>query len=60
MALVLSIKEFDGPIHIGDDITINLVSVSSNQAKLAFEAPEDVTIDRHTVWLRKQEEMQND
>lgn len=56
MALVLTMRTIDGAIHIGDDIEIELISINGGQAKLAFYAPEDVVIDRHSVWLSKQRE----
>ena len=52
MALVLTIRAIDGPIHIGDDIELELVSISGGQAKLAFTAPDDVIIHRDIVYQR--------
>ncbi len=40
-------------IHIGDNITVQIVSVRGQRVKLAIDAPREISIDRHEIWLRK-------
>jgi len=49
MALVLTIKDTDGPIWIGEDIKISLVFTDRRSARLAIEAPDDVEILRDSL-----------
>lgn len=56
MSLVLSQKVSDGPIHIlanGEHIEIRLISVGGNQCRYAFDASDDVVIDRDVIHQRK-------
>ena len=39
---------------IGDDISVTVLGVKGNQVRLGVEAPQDVTIDREEIYLRKQ------
>jgi carbon storage regulator len=43
-------------IRIGDDITITVAAIEGGQVKLAFQAPEDVTILRRELLPRDREE----
>lgn len=41
------------PIHIGDDVVITVVEINGKAARIAFEAPVDVEIDRAKIRARK-------
>ena len=45
MALVLTRKVGES-IMIGDEVTVTLVGIQGNQAKLSFNAPNDISIFR--------------
>ncbi len=40
-------------IFIGENITVEVVSIKGNQVKLAFDAPPDIRINRTEVHQRK-------
>lgn len=49
MALILTTRPIDGPIHIinedtGQEMTIDLIGVQGSQARLSFEAGQNITI----------------
>jgi carbon storage regulator len=48
MALVLTRKVGES-IMIGDEVTVTLVGIQGNQAKLSFNAPNDISIFREEV-----------
>ena len=56
MSLVLTIRVSDGPIHIGDDVEIQLLGIKGGQARLAFSAPDSVAIHRDVVYWKIQDE----
>lgn len=39
-------------IIIGDDVTITLLSVRGNQAKIGIEAPKDLSVHREEIYLK--------
>ena len=43
-------------IRINDDITIVVVSITGNQVKLGFEAPQGVDVHREEIYQRIQVE----
>ena len=51
MALVLTRKVGES-IMIGDEVTVTLVGIQGNQAKLSFNAPNDISIFREEVLAR--------
>ena len=48
MALVLTRKVGES-IMIGDEVTVTLVGIQGNQAKLSFNAPNDISIFREEL-----------
>ncbi len=51
--LVLSRKRNES-IIIGDDITITVLDISSNQCRIGISAPDDVEVDREEIRERKE------
>ena len=51
--LVLS-RKLNESIHLGDDIILVVTEISSNQVKIAIEAPKDLKIYRHEIWQKIQ------
>lgn len=49
--LVLS-RHKEGLIHIGNDITVKVVSIKNGVVKLGIDAPKDVSIQRGEVRLK--------
>jgi len=47
-------------ILIGDNIRVCVVEIRGDKVRLGFEAPDDVRIHRKEVWLRIQEEKDED
>ena len=43
-------------IKIGDDITVTVLAVNGNQAKVGVSAPRDVEVHREEVYVRVQQE----
>lgn len=43
-------------IIINDDINITVLGISGGIARLGFKAPKDTSINREEIWLRIQEE----
>lgn len=41
-------------IRIGDDITVALLGVKGNQARLGINAPKDITVHREEVYVKVQ------
>lgn len=39
-------------VYIGDDITVSIAGINGGQVKLAFQAPDDVSILREELWRR--------
>lgn len=48
--LVLSRKR-DESIVIGDNITVTIVDIRGDKVRLGIEAPTEVPVHRHEVWL---------
>ena len=53
--LVLSRKPGQS-IVIDDRIRVSIEHISGNRVRVAIDAPADVDVDRHEIWLRKQRE----
>lgn len=47
--LVLS-RHRDEAVRIGDDITVTVVDIRGDKVRLAFNAPQDVTVHRQEVY----------
>ena len=43
-------------LQIGDEVTVTVLAVKGNQVRFGIAAPRDVSVDRHEVWQRKQEQ----
>jgi carbon storage regulator len=43
-------------INIGHDITIKVINIRGDKVYLGIEAPQDVAVHRHEVYLRLKEE----
>jgi carbon storage regulator len=52
--LVLSRKQGES-IVIGRRVRVTVERVSGHRVCLTIDAPKDVPVDRHEVWLRKQQ-----
>jgi carbon storage regulator len=50
--LVLSRKKNES-IVINDDITIVVTEIQGDKVRLGIEAPREVAVDRHEIWLLK-------
>ncbi len=51
--LLLGVK-LGKSVHIGDDMTVTVISIDKNQVKLGFDAPKDVNILREEVKARNE------
>ena len=51
-------RYLDQSIMIGDDITITLLGINGQQAKLGIDAPKDVSVHRREIYDRIQKEKQ--
>lgn len=55
--LVLSRSEME-TINIGADVTVTVIEIRGDKVRIGIEAPKDMPIHRHEVWLaikRRQE-----
>jgi carbon storage regulator len=43
-------------INVGDDVTITVLDVNGSTVRLGIEAPTEVKVHRHEIWLAVQEE----
>lgn len=43
-------------IMIGDDVTVNILSVRGGQVRIGFDAPNHVSVHREEIYLRIQRE----
>ena len=50
--LVLTRKK-EEVIRIGSDIEVMVVEVRGDKVRLGVKAPRDIPVDRHEIWLRK-------
>jgi carbon storage regulator len=46
-------------IMIGDDVRVEVLEIRGNKVRLGFDAPKEVPVNRHEVWLRVQQEETN-
>ena len=53
--LVLT-RKLDEQILIGDDIKVTLLRVKGNTVRIGIEAPREITVYRHEIWLQVLEE----
>lgn len=51
--LVLS-RRVDQKIMITGNIVITIIEIRGDKVRLGFEAPKEIIIDRHEIYLRKQ------
>ena len=56
--LILSVSLKDGPVHLIDDETgieseVSVLEINRNQVKLGFDCDDTVTVLRHKVYERK-------
>lgn len=54
--LVLS-RNVGETLHIGDDITVTVLGVQGNQARIGIDAPRDVQVHREEIYQLVQAEM---
>jgi carbon storage regulator len=47
-------------VYIGDDITVTLLGICGNQAKLHFSVPREIRVDREEIRERKKREAQDE
>jgi carbon storage regulator len=45
-------------VCLGDDVTITVLEISGSTVRLGIEAPSEVPIYRHEIWVAVQEENQ--
>ena len=46
-------------LHIGDNISVTVLEVRGNQAKIGVEAPKDIPVHREEIYLKIQEEKEH-
>ncbi len=51
--LVLSRKKNDS-IVVNDDIVITVVEVRGDKVRLAVQAPREIPVHRHEIWIKNQ------
>jgi carbon storage regulator len=54
--LILS-RRIHEVIMIGDDITVVVLGVKGNQARLGIKAPKDIAVHREEIYAKIQEEL---
>lgn len=57
--LVLS-RRLGETLIIGDDVKITVLGISGNQVRLGISAPKEVPVHREEIYLRIQDEAQNE
>ena len=57
--LILS-RRVGQSVKIQDDITVTILEIRGNQARLGFQAPETIEVHRQEIFDRIQQEKKND
>ena len=48
--MLILARNINESIHIGDDITVTILSVNGNQIKIGINAPKDVGVHREEIY----------
>ena len=52
MALILT-RRIGERIMIGDDVTLEILSIRGNQVRIGIDAPKEVAVNREEIHIRK-------
>ena len=54
--MLILMRRCEESVIIGNDIEVKVLKIQGNQVHLGIEAPRDVTVYRHEIWLQVLEE----
>lgn len=57
--LVLS-RKINETLNIGPEVTVTVIEIRGDKVRLGIEAPRDMSVHRHEVWLAIQREKGGD